>query len=250
MFLEFLKAQVTRITAVAKSIHNVFYYNRLDIKLSISPLTFLIHEHGRMTTALFCAVLESFVCIGLLASYDFHAAIAYTIPVMTPRVYIIVLAVWNYVTRPSPLYSSCQKSLAYLDRTKDPSRAGMIKDMEGIDINKADTTPLLLARPHRLLPFAHSFNPLSRVPTPPLIVKSSARPPVTQNRSMSASYWAPPAPIVPIVIEAPRRRGGRGSGKNGAKDAEMVKPNGGLSRKQRRMLLIKLLMGASRACTQ
>ncbi|KAF9561096.1 hypothetical protein CPC08DRAFT_750156 [Agrocybe pediades] len=485
MLLDFLKAQVTRITTVVKSIYDVFYCNRLDVQLSISPLTFLVNKHGRMTAALFCAVVECFVCIGLLASCGIHAAIASTTPVMAARVYIIVLALWDYLLRHSTRLAT--NSLAYLDRTllaqvvllhlnpalfsirlahlifvfffgdnyikylgrhgkmkiynpchrqlrswmstypffwfvcavvfdaiallifttsvmiafvfvyaldatagqEDRHWAG-IKDTEGggaSNLNKSyipgDEISKALVRVAEVSEFSHTgivleyevekpkvkifsglvlfsdedafadggvthdkaldspvlacsivplveavgsprvkfpgtqkakirFTPLAddfvpnlkgleasihapssssstqkakvrltpttdnfvhtlkgleasihapssrspvstpptppfvqpSPPTPPLIVKSNARPPVTQNRSMSSSYWAPAAPTVPIVIEAPKRRGGSGS--KGTKDAEMVKPNGGLSRRQRHMLL----MGASKARAQ
>ncbi|KAF4617583.1 hypothetical protein D9613_005630 [Agrocybe pediades] len=60
--------------------------------------------------------------------------------------------------------------------------------------------------------------------------------PIPTNRSVPPTHWAP-APIVPVVLEAPKRRGGRGGKANKSVDgAELVKK--GPSRKERHMKLM------------
>ncbi|KAF4617182.1 hypothetical protein D9613_005627 [Agrocybe pediades] len=70
---------------------------------------------------------------------------------------------------------------------------------------------------------------------------------VDQTRRTS-SHWSP-APAVSVVLEAPRRRGGRGSkagGNKEAKDVEITKPGEKLSRRQRHLQL----MGAPKSRPQ
>ncbi|KAF9561082.1 hypothetical protein CPC08DRAFT_446945 [Agrocybe pediades] len=74
--------------------------------------------------------------------------------------------------------------------------------------------------------WAPTFTSLPRMPAPL----------IPTSRSMPPTHWAP-APIVPVVLEAPKRRGGRGGKANKSVDgAEPVKK--GPSRKERHMKLM------------
>ncbi|KAF9561064.1 hypothetical protein CPC08DRAFT_762304 [Agrocybe pediades] len=115
MFFEFFKAQVARIVAVVKPISNLFYYNRMNIRLPILPLAVLIRKHDRTTTAFFLAVVETFVCLGLIATYGIHGAIALTVPVMEARVRTIARAAFVYALR--LLSRLATRTLAYLQHT-------------------------------------------------------------------------------------------------------------------------------------
>ncbi|KAF9561072.1 hypothetical protein CPC08DRAFT_446867 [Agrocybe pediades] len=115
MFFEFFKAQVARIVAVVKPIHNLFYYRRMNIRLSIPPLAVFIRKHDRTTTAFFLAVVETFVCLGLIATFGIHGAVALTVPVMEARVRIIARAAFIFALR--LLSRLATRTLAYFQHT-------------------------------------------------------------------------------------------------------------------------------------